>query len=172
MTRVVGIDPGLVTGVAIVDVTEGGWELHSRFELASEGDSRGEQLLGIYQALHALIGDPYPPQVGTVVMEEMLAYRKASADEKVEAQALVKLVTEETDRELVTYAPATVRSVICRDGRADERTIRETLKFLARAPQRAKKGEGWSNHQLDALAVALCHLARSGMVLDRCKEGA
>jgi Holliday junction resolvasome RuvABC endonuclease subunit len=26
--------------------------------------------------------------------------------------------------------------------------------------------------QYDALAVALCHLARSGMVLDRCVEGA
>lgn len=24
--------------------------------------------------------------------------------------------------------------------------------------------------QYDALAVALCHLARSGMVVDRCKE--
>jgi hypothetical protein len=26
-------------------------------------------------------------------------------------------------------------------------------------------------HRYDGLAVALCHLARSGMVLDRCKEG-
>jgi Holliday junction resolvasome RuvABC endonuclease subunit len=164
--RIVGVDPGKTTGVAIVDVTEGGWTLHSRADLTPEGDSRGEQLANLH-------GRFTEGEFGgaTYVMEEMLAYRQATADEKVEAQAVVKLAAYHMSNELVTYAPATVRSVICRDGRADERTIRETLKFLARAPQRAKKGEGWSNHQLDALAVALCHLARSGMVLDRCREG-
>lgn len=165
--RIVGIDPGKTVGVAIVDVTEGGWMLHSRADLTPEGDSRGEQLARLH---HAFTDGEFGG--ATYVMEEMLAYRQATADEKVEAQAVVKLAAFHMSCELVTYAPATVRSVICRDGRADERTIRETLKFLARAPQRAKKGEGWSAHQLDALAVALCHLARQGMVLDRCKEEA
>jgi Holliday junction resolvasome RuvABC endonuclease subunit len=85
---------------------------------------------------------------------------------------VVKLAAYHMSNDLVTYAPATVRSVICRDGRADEKTIRETLKFLARAPQRAKRGQGWSKHQMDALAVALCHLSRQGMVIDRCVEEA
>lgn len=163
--RIVGIDPGKTVGVAIVDVTEGGWKLHSRADLTPEGDSRGEQLANLH-------GRFTEGEFGgaTYVMEEMLAYRQATADEKVEAQAMVKLAAYHMSNELVTYAPATVRSVICRDGRADERTIRETLRFLARAPKQAKRGQEWSAHQYDALAVALCHLARSGMVLDRCVE--
>jgi Holliday junction resolvasome RuvABC endonuclease subunit len=164
--RIVGIDPGKTVGVAVVDVTEGGWTLHSRADLTPEGDSRGEQLARLH---HEFTDGEFGG--ATYVMEEMLAYRQATADEKVEAQAMVKLAAYHMSNDLVTYAPATVRSVICRDGRADERTIRETLRFLARAPKQAKRGQGWSAHQYDALAVALCHLARSGMVLDRCKEG-
>ena len=163
--RIVGVDPGKTTGVALLDAIDDGWTLVGRWDVAPEGVTRGEQL---YQ-LHGILTEMCRPG-DVVVMEEMLAYRQATADEKVEAQAIVKLVAFERARDFVTYAPATIRSVICRDGRADERTIRETLRFLTRSPKTAKRGQGWSAHQYDALAVALCHLARTGMVLDRCVE--
>lgn len=165
--RIVGIDPGKTTGIAVVEADEGGWHLVSRFDLAPEGITRGMQLATLYCNLMDCLG-----HADSAVMEEMLAYKQATADEKVEAQAIVKLATFNSEVELNTYAPATVRSVICRDGRADKKTIRETLRFLARAPKTAKRGQGWSAHQYDALAVALCHMARLGMVLDQCREEA
>lgn len=165
--RILGIDPGKTTGYAIIDADADGWTLVARGEWTPYGDCRGEQLCVLVSAMiDALHG------ADVAAMEELLAYRQATADEKVEAQAVAKMTCWERSVELVTYAPVTVRSVICRDGQADDKTIKQTLRFLARAPKTAKRGEGWSDHQYDALAVALCHLARSGMVLDRCVEAA
>lgn len=163
--RIVGIDPGKTTGVAVVEADGDGWQLCARYDRQPKGDTRGEQLADLRRGLGLEM-----QRADAVAMEEMFAYRQATADEKVEAQAIVKLACWESGKELVTYAPATIRSVICRDGRADERTIRETLRYFARAPKTAKRGQGWSSHQYDALAVALCHMARSGYVLDRCRE--
>ena len=163
--RIVGVDPGKTTGIAVIEADERGWHLCARYDRTPEGEMRGEQLANLRTGIGLEIR-----RADAVAMEEMLAYRQATADEKVEAQAVVKLTAWERRVPLVTYAPATVRSVICRDGRADVRTIRETLRFLVRAPKTSKKGQGWSHHQYDALAVALCHLARSGFVLDRCVE--
>lgn len=167
--RIVGIDPGKTTGMAIVDANSQGWRLVSRTDIPPAEAIRGVQLLQLYETLAAALS-----AADVCVMEEMLAYGKNSADEKVEAQAITKLAAAVVDTPLVTYAPATVRSVICRDGRADEKAIRDTLRFLARAPKTSKKGQGWGAgaHQYDALAVALCHMARIGMVLDRCEEAA
>lgn len=164
--RIVGVDPGKTTGVAVLNVDNAGWTLISRYQVEPEGETRGEQLYLLFERLTKEMAAK-----GTVVaMEEMLAYRQNSADEKVESQAATRLAAYASKVELETYAPATVRSVVCRDGRADPRTIRETVRFLARTPKRSRKGEGWSPHQIDALAVALCHMERSGYVLDRCKE--
>lgn len=167
---IVGIDPGKTTGLVVIEADENGWSLISRADIAPDEDiERGRNLWKLHDEIGTQI-TTYKADV--VAMEELLAYRQATADEKVEAQAVVAMAAYRARVPLITYAPVTIRSTICRDGRADVQTITKTLRYLARLPKQSKRGEAWSAHQYDALAVALCHVARSGYVLDRCREAA
>lgn len=166
--RILGVDPGETTGLVVIDADDRGWTLLLRQEIApTEQAERGHDLW----KLHSVVSEAVTEyEVEAVAMEEMLAYRQATADEKVEAQAVVKMVACRLGVPLVTYAPSTVRQTICRDGRADPQTITKTLRFLLRAPKKARRGEAWSPHQYDALAVALCHMVCIGYLIRQCKE--
>ena len=169
--RILGVDPGLTVGLAIIEYREerGSWRCLKRWDYRPDVEDRGEALSRLATVVNTNIADY---RCLAVAMEEMLAYRQASADEKVEAQAIVKLTAYQKRLPLHTYAPATVRSVVCGTGRADPKGVRDTLRFLLRMPKRAKKGEGLSPHQQDAVSVALCHLKQDAglQVLDRCEE--
>jgi len=173
---VVGVDPGLTTGFAVVEVSCGGWSLRMREDYRSDKifESRGEQLHAIFRRLHWFRDyfDPTGEDGFTLAMEEMLAYSSRSADEKVEAQAIVKLFSAMEPVTLVTYAPATVRSVVVSNSRATAGEVKGTMRYLCRMGKTNKKGEAFTVHQQDALAVALCHALRGGalQILDRCKE--
>ena len=168
--RIVGVDPGKTTGLVVVQADDSGWCLLQRSDITpGEQSERGHDLWELHDAVGSAITEH---SADVVIMEELLAYRQATADEKVEAQAAVIMAAYRLGAPLLTYAPVTVRATICRDGRADPQTITKTLRFLARLPKQSKRGEAWSAHQYDALAVALCHVARSNYVLDRCKEAA
>jgi len=176
--KILAVDPGITTGLALIEYHEarGSWTCLGRWDLRPDTEERRQALSVLFGELYETThndGSVEPATVDVIVMEELLAYRKTSADEKVEAQAIVKLLSYDCGPiPLVTYAPATVRSAVCGTGRADEKGVRDTLRFLLRMPKRAKKGEALSPHQQDAVAVALCHLRLGAglQVLDRCEE--
>lgn len=163
--RILGIDPGKTTGLVIIEIEGTSWRLIERLDVPPYGEDN-QWLLDLYTVLY-----PRLESVDVAVMEQMLSYRNATADEKMEAQGVIKFACAQVGCPLITYAPVTVRSTICCDGHADERSIRRTLRFLLNLPERTKPGEGWSAHQYDALAVALCHLVRTGVPLGCCEKG-
>ena len=170
---VLGVDPGVTTGLAILAWEPGKpWQCIRRWEVRPEAESRGRQLLALEEELRGGLLTAQAHGEATIAMEEMLSFRTHSADEKVEAQAVVKLLAARLGVELHTHAPATIRSVVCQQGRADDATIRNTIRFLLRMPKRARPGEALSPHQIDAVCVALCELVMGkGMtVLGQCEE--
>ena len=169
---VLGVDPGVTTGLAILAWEPGSaWQCIRRWEIRPEAESRGRQLLELEEELRVGLQAAQAHGEATIAMEEMLSFRTHSADEKVEAQAVVKLLAARLGIELHTHAPATIRSVVCQQGRADDATIRNTIRFLLRMPKRARPGEALSPHQIDAVCVALCELVvgQGMVVLGQCE---
>jgi crossover junction endodeoxyribonuclease RuvC len=169
--NILALDPGITTGLALVHVLSGStWVLDHRCDLRPQGETRGAELSELLETLRAEI-NMY--SVAVIAMEEMLSYGgQSSADEKVESQAIIKLVAWQEGVPLVTYAPTTIRSAVVGSGRATPKDISTTLRFMLRMGRTSKKGEAFSPHQADAVSVALCHALRSGalQVLDRCEE--
>ena len=172
---VLGVDPGVSTGLAVLTWTPGrSWQCTRRLDVRPEVEDRGHQLLELEEELRGMLQLAMAEGEVTIAMEEMLSFRAHSADEKVEAQAVVKLLAARLGIPLRTYAPATIRSVVCQQGRADDATIRNTVRFLLRMPKRARAGESLTPHQQDAVCVALCELVQGqGMsILGQCEEAA
>jgi len=170
---ILGVDPGVTTGLALLVWDPGtAWQCLRRWEIRPDEENRGRQLLALEEELRGALQAAQAHGEATIAMEEMLSFRTHSADEKVEAQAVVKLLAARLGIELHTHAPATIRSVVCQQGRADDSTIRNTVRFLLRLPKRARPGQALSPHQIDAVCVALCELVvGQGMtVLGQCEE--
>lgn len=149
---ILGVDPGVTVGFALLQCDDDGWLLDERWEV------RWSTLDYLYEQVQLRVDD----LCDVVVMERMLAYKQASADEKVEAQAIVKLVAEQLDKPLYLYAPGTIRSAVVGTGKATPAQIKATMRFLLNLPKVSKRGEAFTVHQQDAVAAALCYLVVDG----------
>lgn len=141
----------MTTGFALLSSDGENWHLRERWEL------RWASLGELYNELH-----DWTHRCTFIAMELMLAYKQASADEKVEAQAIVKLVAEQSETGLHLYAPGTIRSAVMGTGNATPAQIKATMRHLLGLGKTCRKGEAFTVHQQDAAAVALCHLVCSG----------
>lgn len=150
--NILGVDPGVTTGFALLSSDGENWRLERRWEL------RWKTLGELYNELLETGLDG----VDEVAMELMLAYKQASADEKVEAQAIVKLLAEQSNKPLHLYAPGTIRSAVMGTGKATPAQIKATMRHMLGMGKTSKPGHAFTEHQQDAVAVALCHLVCSG----------
>jgi Holliday junction resolvasome RuvABC endonuclease subunit len=149
--HVLGIDPGVTVGFALLGCDGEDWWLVDREEY------RWEHVVQLYDRLQNWACGDYHWS-----MERMLAYRQATADEKVEAQAIVKLCAALNGRTLEMYAPATIRSAVVGTGKATPAQIKATIRHLLDLPKISKRGEAFTPHQQDAVATALCFLVCAG----------
>jgi Holliday junction resolvasome RuvABC endonuclease subunit len=150
---VLGIDPGVTTGLCILTCDGEDWHLERRWEY------RWETVYDLYLHLQETVEALSDP---VLAMELMLSYGANTADEKVEAQTIVKLLAQQRGHFLATYAPATVRSSVCGTGRSTPAQIKATMRHFLDLPKVSKRGEAFTVHQQDAAAVALCYLVCSG----------
>jgi len=161
--KILGIDPGITTGLALLSFDDEGWQLDRRWELRPETETRGEALSSLYGELYQVcFEDQQEPVVSGIAMEAFLAYGTNTAEEKIEAQAVIKLFAYDCKVPLHTYAPVTVRSAVIGSGRATPAQIKATMRHLLGLGKTSKRGEAFTDHQCDAVAVTLCHLVCSG----------
>lgn len=150
---ILGVDPGETTGLAMIEWTPGGsWRLERRWEVPGSSKAWDDSLGELYHELRGIVGG-----VTAVAMEELLVSGIRSRKERPEAQGIIRLVAHLYRTPLNTYAPTTIRSCICGTGRADDAGVKATIRFLLGVP-RSKKGEAFTSHQVDAVAVALTEL--------------
>jgi Holliday junction resolvasome RuvABC endonuclease subunit len=144
-----GVDPGVTTGVCVIRVESGKWWLTYRGQVEDVRDKYG--LGHLYSELHALYRTD---QLDIVAMEQLMAYVR-NAQEKAEAQGVVKLFAGQASVVMSCYPPATIRALVVGSGKAKESDVRAVLRHVT-GLTRCKKGQAFTPHQQDALAVALC----------------
>jgi len=154
--RVLGVDAGMTTGLCIIEMDgPESWRCTRRWQIEKDED-RGHALGILYAELSDLFWDTV---FDAVVMEYYQAYGQNTAEEKIEAQAIVRLSCYQHGLKLYTYPPVTIRSMTVGNSRAKEAQIKAQVKYYLGMEGRAAPGEALSNHQADAILAALCHLA-------------
>ena len=150
---IVGVDPGKTTAVSVIEVNikANRWKLRERAAYGPVTD--GASLAELLVRLRVKMRDQELP-VAKCAMEQLMAYT-TSAQEKAEAQGIVRLAAHYENVTMQTYSPTTVRAMVVGHGHAKESDIKVALRQHL-GLERAKKGEGWQTHDYDALAVALC----------------
>jgi Holliday junction resolvasome RuvABC endonuclease subunit len=150
---IVGVDPGKTTGIVVIEVNikANRWKLLDRAAYGPTTD--GATLAALLVRLRVKMRDQNTV-VAKCAMEQLMAYTN-SAQEKAEAQAIVRLAAHYENVTMQTYSPTTVRAMVVGHGHAKESDIKVALRQHL-GLERAKKGEGWQTHDYDALAVALC----------------
>lgn len=153
---VLGIDPGLrVTGYGLLSQC-GGAEPSLLDYGALDTDATlplPERLSALYDALRALILRCRPSQVA--VEEPFVAANVRSAMAIGEARALALLAAAQAGVPVCRYSPAEVKQSVTGYGRGSKGQVQEMVRLqlgMAEAPE--------PQDAADALAVALCHLAR------------
>lgn len=144
MTVVLGIDPGVSTGLALIRLDEERWELVRRWQV--EGSLRR-----LYAELLELRPD-------VVVTERNYPLAQPSALANAERLGIVRLVVEQQGLTMHELHPSTIRQQVVGDGRAKAVQVRRAVRDLCGIPGNPGKGKGLSDHQADAIAVALAYV--------------
>jgi crossover junction endodeoxyribonuclease RuvC len=153
---VIGVDPGIArVGVAAVARRNGApallWTATVRTPRELEEASR---LRTIADAIRAAIAAHRPE---SVAIERVAWNRNASSAMAVaRATGVILLATAEAGVPAEEYGPLEVKMAITGDGTADKRRVRDALGRVHRVA-----GVPDQPDAADAVAVALCHLARS-----------
>jgi crossover junction endodeoxyribonuclease RuvC len=150
--KVVGIDPGTAacgygivheSGGRLKGIGHGVWRTPPRERLQ-------ERLMTIFDGVQALLAEHAPD---AVALEESFVGADARIALSVgQARGAVLVAAASAGLECAEYAPARVKQAVCGYGRADKGQIQRMVKLvlgLDAAPP--------SNHEADALAVAICH---------------
>lgn len=155
---VFGLDPGTATtGFGVIKVE------NKKFEVIDWGlietnknGSTGKRLESIFNEVSKLILS-YKPDV-MVIERIFFAANAKTAIAVGQAQGVMLYAAAKTKVEVVEYAPGTIKKVVTGSGRADKKTVQQSLRkvFGAKVRSKANKKTHFDN-AADALAIALCH---------------
>jgi crossover junction endodeoxyribonuclease RuvC len=153
--RVLGVDPGtVVTGWGVID-THGGALRHvaSGTIRAGRGDLAGRLAL-IYQRLCA-IAQEHAPDCSSLE-RNFLARNVQSAFRLGEARGVAMAAAAFSGLPLTEYTPATVKKAVTGHGSAEKAAVQRAMGRLLALSRPLAIDEA------DALAVAACHVFKSG----------
>ena len=104
----------------------------------------------IFEGVQALLAEHAPD---AVALEESFVGADARIALSVgQARGAVLVAAASAGAECAEYAPARVKQAVCGYGRADKGQIERMVKLVL-----GLEGSPSSNHETDALAVAICH---------------
>ena len=155
--RVLGIDPGTYNmGVGVV-TSEG-----SDLTLAYTGvlsprrkDPLPERLRFLFDGLSEVVREWQPSEVA---IEEPFAARNVKAAMAIgHAQAVAMLVAAQNGLAVSSYAPRQVKQAIADHGGSSKEQVQEMVRVLLGLDDPPE-----SSDAADALAIAICHINRTG----------
>ena len=147
-TYILGIDPGGTTGVVLIRVfPDSTWDLTFRASVSGN-------VADLYHWIETTC-EMYP-HVTAICMERVFPASMESAIDVAEKMGVTRLVALDRRLELREYHPSTVRKVIAGHGHATDQLVRSTMRGLFGIRKNPGKGQGFSSHEADAGAAALC----------------
>ncbi|MBI1863701.1 crossover junction endodeoxyribonuclease RuvC [Candidatus Woesebacteria bacterium] len=156
---ILGIDPGTATtGFGLISYNYPVYEVIDWGLIETKKDSSPEvRLAKIYQEMLSII-ELYKPDV--LAMEMLFFATNAKTAIKVgQAQGVIMLSASAFNKEVVQYAPGTIKKVISGDGRADKIKMQKAVrKHLGSFVKSEKNKKTHFDNAADALAIALCHI--------------
>lgn len=165
--RVIGIDPGtLHVGFGVVEEREGRLVRLDSGSISCSGDTAlPERLCAIHRALQTVIRE-WRPEVAAV--ETIFFGENIKTAIKIgEGRGVALLSCAEAEVKVVGYEPALVKRAVCGSGRAGKEQVSRMVRVLL-----ALDKEPATDHESDALALALCHLNRARTGLAGAEHGA
>ncbi len=155
----VGIDPGSrVVGWGVVahesgrfcPVAAGAWTL--------SGESLSERLVDLHVSLGRLLVEQRPQ---AVAIEGIFSYRGArSALVLGHARGVALLAVAQAGIPLYEYPPATVKRSLTHGGARSKEAVARAVRQVLRLGEEPLRADA-----TDALAIAICHLARGGAAM-------
>ncbi|HZO48777.1 MAG TPA: crossover junction endodeoxyribonuclease RuvC [Gaiellaceae bacterium] len=154
--KVLGIDPGTAAcGYGVVHARDGRVTAVAHDVWRTSPRQRQEQRLRtIFAGVAALVAEHAPD---AVALEESFVGADARTALFVgQARGAVLVAAALAGLECTEYAPARVKQTLCGYGRADKGQVQRMVRMVLSLP-----AEPVSEHEADALAVALCHALSS-----------
>lgn len=158
--RVLGVDPGLTRcGVAVVDGERGrSPRLVASVVLTSSATAHHPQrLLQIWEELDALVEVHHPD---AVAVEEVFSQQNVrSVMGTAQVAGLVMVCAQRRGLPLGSHTPTEVKASVTGHGRANKDQVTRMVMRLLDLQQRPQPADA-----ADAMALAICHIWRSGPV--------
>jgi crossover junction endodeoxyribonuclease RuvC len=149
-----GIDPGSrVAGFGVVEVgAQGRFRSLAAGALVLRGDTLSERLLQLHTALGELLARHQPQ---AVAIEGVFAHRGLrSALVLGHARGVALLAIAQAEVPVYEYAPATVKRSLTHGGASSKAAVARAVRQLLKVTEPLRADA------TDALAIAICHLAR------------
>lgn len=141
--KILGIDPGIAnTGWAVLEERK---VIATGTIRTSPKMARPARLYKIRCELALVLGFYEPSRV---VMERLGRFTRNTAHTSVEAQGVIRLTCWEYSRYTHDFAPMQVKKAVTGNGRATKDEVAEVVRAIT-------GWEGGSNHEADAVAIAL-----------------
>lgn len=157
---ILGLDPGTATtGYGLVEVNG-----TNKIEVLDFGLIETEKIdtpsvrLGVIHNEMSVILKKYNPDI--VVIEKLFFATNAKTAIRVgQAQGVMLLTAAQANKEVIEYAPGTIKKMVAGDGRADKKLVQKAVRKVlgAKVKSKAHKKTHFDN-AADALAVAICHI--------------
>ncbi|MHC4870794.1 MAG: crossover junction endodeoxyribonuclease RuvC [Planctomycetota bacterium] len=154
--KVIGIDPGTISvGFGVVEDVKGKLVYRDSGTVSCKNeDDLAKRLVAIHQALQVVIREWQPDYAA---IETVFFGKNVNSAIKIgEGRGVALLSAAEAEVEIVGYEPTTVKKSVCGNGRAGKEQIAQMVKVLLglkKAPD--------TDHESDALAMAICHINRA-----------
>ncbi len=155
MTRIIGIDPGLVnTGWGVIETKNNQLSFIACGSIKTTSKEPDTiRLAHIHTTLTAVLQKYAPQEAG---IEDTFVSKNAKTSLKLgQARGVALLSLTLKGLNVGEYAPTAIKQAIVSYGRADKNQIMQMLKLLL--PKAAPKNE----HEADALAIAITHAHHS-----------
>jgi crossover junction endodeoxyribonuclease RuvC len=152
VVRVLGIDPGTAAcGYGVVSQTGGHLEAVDLGSWRTRASMPPEhRLKTIYDTVADLI-DRYEP-LAVAIEESFVGADARTALSVGQARGAVLVAAANAGVACAEYAPAHVKQAVCGYGRAEKAQVQRMVQAMLRLKELPS-----SNHEADALAVAICH---------------
>jgi len=155
---ILGLDPGMATtGFGVIKAEENILEVLD-FGLIStdKNGTAANRLVNISKEV-AIVLKKHNPDI--VAIERLFFATNAKTAMSVgQALGVMLYTAARAKKEVVEYAPGTIKKIVAGDGRADKKLVQKSVRKVLGAKVRSKvHAKTHFDNAADALAVAICH---------------
>jgi len=159
VTRILGVDPGIgSTGYGIIETDDANHKavIFGAIKTSSHKPFH-QRLLHIYTELSQILSQE---KADILAIEDVFYAKNVQSALKLgHARGIPMLIAAQHDLPVFEYSPLEVKKAVVGYGRAEKRQVQTMVQMLLNLPEAPSPDDA-----ADALAVAICHANRMGLL--------